>query len=109
MKNKADVTHGGATAGLHSLRTLPRASDDTIRDIARQVSKQMLKHYSHIGMEAKRRAGNLLTVKVHAVTAGAGTISNRVAQAVPTIEALELRRATIHAIASQLIHACGWR
>jgi integrase len=32
------------------------AGDETIRDIAGHVSKQMLKHYSHIGMEAKRRA-----------------------------------------------------
>lgn len=32
------------------------AGDDTIRDIAGHVSKQMLKHYSHIRMEAKRRA-----------------------------------------------------
>jgi len=30
--------------------------DETIRDIAGHVSKQMLKHYSHIRMEAKRRA-----------------------------------------------------
>ena len=32
------------------------AADETIRDIAGHVSKQMLKHYSHIRMEAKRRA-----------------------------------------------------
>jgi hypothetical protein len=32
------------------------ASDETIRDMAGHVSKQMLKHYSHIRMEAKRRA-----------------------------------------------------
>jgi integrase len=32
------------------------AGDETIRDMAGHVSKQMLKHYSHIGMEAKRRA-----------------------------------------------------
>jgi integrase len=33
-----------------------RAGDQTIMDIAGHVSKQMLKHYSHIRMEAKRRA-----------------------------------------------------
>jgi hypothetical protein len=33
-----------------------QAADETIRDIAGHVSKQMLRHYSHIGMEAKRRA-----------------------------------------------------
>ena len=32
------------------------AGDETIRDIAGHVSKQMLKHYSHIRMEAKRSA-----------------------------------------------------
>lgn len=32
------------------------ASDQTIMDIAGHVSKQMLKHYSHIRMEAKRTA-----------------------------------------------------
>jgi hypothetical protein len=32
------------------------ASDETIRDMAGHVSRQMLKHYSHIGMVAKRRA-----------------------------------------------------
>ena len=32
------------------------AGDQTIMDIASHVSKQMLKHYSHIRMEAKRRA-----------------------------------------------------
>jgi hypothetical protein len=32
------------------------AGDETIRDIAGHVSKQMLKHYSHIRMESKRRA-----------------------------------------------------
>jgi integrase len=32
------------------------AGDQTIQDIAGHVSKQMLKHYSHIRMEAKRKA-----------------------------------------------------
>ena len=32
------------------------AGDETIRQIAGHVSKQMLKHYSHIRMEAKRKA-----------------------------------------------------
>jgi hypothetical protein len=32
------------------------AGDETIRQIAGHVSKRMLKHYSHICMEAKRRA-----------------------------------------------------
>jgi hypothetical protein len=32
------------------------AGDQTIMDIASHVSKQMLRHYSHIRMEAKRSA-----------------------------------------------------
>lgn len=32
------------------------ASDEVIRDLAGYISKQMLQHYSHIRMEAKRRA-----------------------------------------------------
>lgn len=37
------------------------ASDGTIRELAGHTSAQMLKHYSHIGMEAKRRAVKALT------------------------------------------------
>jgi integrase len=32
------------------------AGDEVIRDMAEHVSKDMLKHYSHIRMQAKRRA-----------------------------------------------------
>jgi len=39
------------------------APDETIRDIAGHVSKQMLKHYSHIRMEAKRRALESIVTK----------------------------------------------
>jgi integrase len=39
------------------------AGDETIRDIAGHVSKQMLKHYSHIRMEAKRQALEAITPK----------------------------------------------
>ena len=39
------------------------AGDETIRAIAGQVSKQMLKHYSHIRMEAKRRALESIVAK----------------------------------------------
>jgi hypothetical protein len=34
----------------------PEVSDETIREMAGHVSKQMLQHYSHVRMEAKRRA-----------------------------------------------------
>jgi len=53
------------------------ASDETIQQLAGHVSKQMLKHYSHIRMEAKRRAVDSLTVKpkeaAKGATAGAET------------------------------------
>ena len=39
------------------------AGDETIRDIAGHVSKQMLKHYSHIRMEAKRKALESIVAK----------------------------------------------
>jgi integrase len=46
------------------------AGDETIRDIAGHVSKQMLKHYSHIRMEAKRRALESIVPKPHGKAAG---------------------------------------
>lgn len=39
-------------------------SDGTIRQLAGHVSKKMLEHYSHIRMDAKRRAVAGLTVDV---------------------------------------------
>jgi integrase len=39
------------------------AGEETIRDIAGHVSKQMIKHYSHIRMEAKRRALEAIITK----------------------------------------------
>jgi len=46
------------------------AGDQTIMDIAGHVSKQMLKHYSHIRMEAKRRAlESIVTVRLATATA----------------------------------------
>ena len=59
------------------------AGDETIRDIAGHVSKQMLKHYSHIRMDAKRRALESIVMKpVH--PAGNEDSSSR-EQAVPSI------------------------
>jgi hypothetical protein len=47
------------------------AGDQTIMDIAGHVSKQMLKHYSHIRMEAKRRAlESIVTVRPATVESG---------------------------------------
>jgi hypothetical protein len=58
LRKKADVT-GRWHDNRHTLITdlaESGASDQTIMDIAGHVSKQMLKHYSHIRMEAKRTA-----------------------------------------------------
>jgi len=41
------------------------AGDETIREIAGHVSKRMLKHYSHIRMEAKRKALEAIVPKPH--------------------------------------------
>src|SRR5579862_6095960 len=58
VRTKAGVT-GRWHDNRHTLITdlaESGAGDETIRDIAGHVSKQMLKHYSHIRMEAKRKA-----------------------------------------------------
>jgi integrase len=58
VRKKAGVT-GRWHDNRHTLVTdlaESGAGDETIRDIAGHVSRQMLKHYSHIRMEAKRRA-----------------------------------------------------
>jgi integrase len=39
------------------------AGDEVIRDMAGHVSKEMLKHYSHIRMQAKRKAVEALASK----------------------------------------------
>lgn len=46
------------------------AADETIRDIAGHVSKQMLKHYSHIRMTAKRSALEGIVAKPKLPAAG---------------------------------------
>ncbi len=43
--------------------------DEVIRDLAGHVSKEMLKHYSHIRMQAKRRAVEALTSTAQALPA----------------------------------------
>ena len=61
-KRKANVTGPMARQPAHvhyRSGRIGEAGDETIRDMAGHVSKQMLKHYSHIGMEAKRRAGRI--------------------------------------------------
>ena len=46
------------------------AGDQTIMDIAGHVSKSMLKHYSHIRMEAKRNALESLVKRNPAIRSG---------------------------------------
>jgi len=65
VKTKAKVT-GRWHDNRHTLITdlaESGAGDETIRDIAGHVSKQMLKHYSHIRMEAKRTALESIVAK----------------------------------------------
>ena len=66
VKEKAGVKgrwHDNRHTFITGLAESGEAGDETIRDIAGHVSKQMLKHYSHIGMEAKRRAVEALVSK----------------------------------------------
>ena len=58
------------------------AGDETIRDIAGHVSKQMLKHYSHIRMEAKRRALESIVPKPNLKTNGNAVPDEPAGQAV---------------------------
>jgi integrase len=65
VKAKAKVT-GRWHDNRHTLITdlaESGAGDETIRDIAGHVSRQMLKHYSHIRMAAKRRALESIVAK----------------------------------------------
>ena len=50
----------GGTRLFPGLAESGEASDQTIMDIAGHVSKRMLKHYSHIRMEAKRHFAHLV-------------------------------------------------
>jgi integrase len=76
VKEAAGVSgrwHDNRHTFITDLAESGEASDETIRDIAGHVSKQMLKHYSHIRMEAKRRAVDALTVKPATVKPSAET------------------------------------
>jgi integrase len=66
IKKEVGVTgrwHDNRHTFVTDLAESGEASDETIRDLAGHVSKQMLKHYSHIRMQAKRRAVDALRVK----------------------------------------------
>jgi integrase len=63
VKVDAGVTgrwHDNRHTFITDLAESGEAGEETIRDLAGHVSKQMLKHYSHIRMQAKRRAVDTL-------------------------------------------------
>jgi integrase len=66
------------------------AGDQTIMDIAGHVSKQMLKHYSHIRMQAKRNALEAIVQKPAAAKASKG--KDEAAEGVPTKPPAEVIR-----------------
>ncbi len=66
VRTKAKVSgrwHDNRHTFITDLAESPDVSDETIRDMVGHVSKQMLKHYSHIRMQAKRAAVEALTGK----------------------------------------------
>ena len=89
VRKKAGVT-GRWHDNRHTLITdlaESGAGDETIRDIAGHVSKQMLKHYSHIRMEAKRRAVESIVPKAVATpTANSGSASPQTAAGQPVLD-----------------------
>ena len=87
VKTKAEVK-GRWHDNRHTLITdlaESGAGDETIRDIAGHVSKQMLTHYSHIRMEAKRRA--LEAIVEEKADAKPTEEKSAVPTEVPTVEA----------------------
>ena len=66
VKREAGVIgrwHDNRHTFITDLAESGEASDETIQELAGHVSKRMLQHYSHIRMQAKRRAVDALTVK----------------------------------------------
>ncbi len=55
--------HDNRHTFITDLAESPNVSDETIRQLAGHVSKQMLEHYSHIRMDAKRKAVESLVRK----------------------------------------------
>ncbi|HXJ44922.1 MAG TPA: site-specific integrase [Bryobacteraceae bacterium] len=88
VRTKAGVT-GRWHDNRHTLITdlaESGAADETIRDIAGHVSKQMLKHYSHIRMAAKRGAleGIVAKPKPHEAAESASTSREQVVEFRPS-------------------------
>jgi integrase len=81
IREKAGVKgrwHDNRHTFITGLAESGEASDQTIMDIAGHVSKRMLKHYSHIRMEAKRRAVASLIPGDKTKTEGAGNTETKV-------------------------------
>jgi len=75
VKDRAGITgrwHDNRHTFITDLAESGEAGDETIRDLAGHVSQRMLKHYSHIRMQAKRRAVDTLVTARPATTDGAG-------------------------------------
>jgi len=88
IKKEAGVTgrwHDNRHTFITDLAESGEASDETIRDMAGHVSKQMLKHYSHIRMEAKRRAVGALLAKKPVAREQNASIPNGVAKEVAKV------------------------
>jgi integrase len=86
LRKKAKIT-GRWHDNRHTLITdlaESGASDQTIMDIAGHVSKQMLKHYSHIRMEAKRKALESIVLQKNEATTSAE--SKQARSSAPTVE-----------------------
>ena len=91
IKKDAGVTgrwHDNRHTFITDLAESGEASDETIRDMAGHVSKQMLKHYSHIRMEAKRRAVDALLAKKPAAEPPNPAFPNASAKEIAKVEVL---------------------
>ena len=87
----SDRWHDNRHTFITDLAESPEASEETIMYMAGHVSEQMLKHYSHVRMDAKRRAVEGLTGRKPAVDAkpegnvGGAGISNGVPKVSPKV------------------------
>ncbi len=83
IKKDAKVTgrwHDNRHTFITDLAESGEAGDETIRDLAGHVSKNMLKHYSHIRTEAKRRAVDALVKKPVVIASEQAAIPNEPAK-----------------------------
>jgi integrase len=96
VRSKADIEgrfHDTRHTFVTNLAESGEAGDEVIRDMAGHVSMDMLKHYSHIRTEAKRRAVNALATKPHSAVQRSQSepenpISGTVPQEVPQVSVI---------------------